>query len=42
MDLLSNEEQFGELTLNSSVGNLKHQQQDLRPVGSDTPNFEEK
>jgi hypothetical protein len=46
MDLLLNEENAGELTINSSHGNLHtrsvEERKPLNAYGSDTPNFEEK
>jgi hypothetical protein len=42
MDLLSNEELCGELTINSSMGYIPERQRGAPIVGSDTPNFEER
>lgn len=47
MDLMSNEENIGELTITSSHGNLHHTRsvedhKTKNVYGSDTPNFEEK
>jgi hypothetical protein len=42
MDLLSNEEQCGELTINSSVGNIQDRSRGVPMVGKDTPNFDQR